>query len=128
MGGGNILDTRLFYTGQEANDFFKNLSPSEELSYRYIALIDLMLYIPCYTLILFQFASRAGITGNKVFVSFIPAFFDVVETLTIFLYLNARMQAFPSWVGFFTCTKWLSVFAVVIYIGANLMKNPRRLN
>lgn len=125
MGANKILDTKLYYSQEDAITYFNLLDTSAIENYRLIALLDLFVYIPAYTWLLLLLAKRF-LPDKYWFRMFIPAAFDVVETSVIYLYLSGNLATFPVWTGYVTSAKWISGTLIVVAIGANFFKkNPR---
>lgn len=125
MGANKILDTKLYYSQEDALALFSLLDTAGIENYKLIALIDLFVYIPAYTWLLLLLAKRF-LPDKYWFRVFVPAAFDVVETSTIYLYLSGYIATFPAWTGYFTSLKWISGTVIVLAIGANIFKkNPR---
>jgi hypothetical protein len=124
MGANDILDTKIFYTSNESSDFFKGLSAAGVAKYKRIALVDLLLFIPTYTTLLYLFSKRF-LPKRFVYASFVPGLFDIVETLAVLLFLSSVISEFPPWMGYITLLKWVSGYMIGIAIGANLYKKIR---
>lgn len=113
MGANNILDTKIYYTAADSTSYFANLTAAQKENYKHIALVDLFLYVPAYTALLYLISKRF-LPGKFVLFSFLPAVFDVTETGLIFLYLNDFISVFPGWTGVVTSLKWISSILLVI--------------
>lgn len=128
LGANHILDTKLFYTQEEAMAYFTNLGSSGTENYKLIALLDLFVYIPAYTWLLWLLAKKF-LPEKYWLAAFVPALFDVIETTVIYLFLNGFLKEFPAWNGYVTSIKWITGTLIALSIGANLFKkNPRPQN
>ncbi len=126
LGASHILDTKLYYSHEEALAYFASLGSSGTENYKLIALVDLFVYIPAYTWLLLLFAKRFLPEKYLIFV-FIPTVFDILETSVIYLFLSGYLKSFPVWTGYVTGVKWISGSLIVIAIGANIFRKNSRL-
>jgi len=125
LGANQILDTKLYYSHEEALGYFSALTSAQTENYKLIALLDLFVYIPAYTWLLFL-VGRRFLPDKYLLLIFIPTVFDIVETSVIYLFISGILSGFPSWTGYVTSIKWISGAAIVLAIGANFLnRNPR---
>ena len=110
------LDTRFYYSMEEANFLFANLENVGRESYFYFEIFDLI-FIFLYTVLSVQIArfiivkSSSKFSNHIFFISIIPGFLDVIETSGILLALSMWPNA-PAWLlrtlSVVTPLKWLS--------------------
>ncbi|MCC2678655.1 MAG: hypothetical protein K0R29_1231 [Pseudobdellovibrio sp.] len=125
LGANHILDTKVYYSHDEAMAYFNALGTTGTENYKLIALLDLFVYIPAYTWLLLLFAKRF-LPEKYWMLVLIPTVFDILETSVIYLFLSGYLSNFPVWTGYVTSIKWISGAVIVLAIGANLFKrNPR---
>lgn len=127
LGANHILDTKLYYSHEDALAYFNALGTDGTENYKLIALLDLFVYIPAYTWVLFLFAKRF-MPEKYLILVFIPTVFDILETSVIYLFLSGYLKSFPVWTGYVTSVKWISGSLIVVAIGANLFRKNSRLS
>lgn len=125
IGPGGALDTRLFYTAAEAQEFFAQLLPLEVFNYFRTECIDLVFYIPVYSCILWIALKRLYPHKSWHKYSVAVAIFDVYETLNILLFLSLE-KPLPSYLGFVTCAKWISTAVFLALISRGLYGKLRQ--
>ena len=105
----DALDTRLFYTAEESMSYLQNLDLEKATRYLVHEVIDLFLFLTCYTALSFLIMKRLYPNVKYLpMLALVPGFFDTIETSSIILYLMKNSSEFPSWMGYVTCLKWTS--------------------
>lgn len=108
------LDARIYYTYAESLEYIWKLTPAEQSGYAIAEGLDFLL-IATYTVILlmwFQFVFPWA--RWFLMFAFLPGFFDLIETGTIFLALVTGSSDYLfEYLGTITCLKWLTGCAVV---------------
>jgi hypothetical protein len=110
----NILDARLFYSHQEALEYFQNLSFENSLLYWKAETTDFF-FILTYTAFLYISLKRLLWKNPKLkYLAFLPGLFDLPETAMIWSVLTFGISPNQfSWLGLFTLMKWLSLLPIL---------------
>ncbi|MBY0372044.1 hypothetical protein K2X33_15270 [bacterium] len=99
------LDTKLYYTGDEARALLGGFDASQTHAYFLNELFDLLL-IASYSALFYRL---------KVFVPFLPGAFDLVETSYILYALKTPgAHGFLDYLGVVTFLKWVSGGVLVV--------------
>ena len=116
------LDTKFYYTGNEAVKFFDGLTAEEGKVYLRHECLD-FLFIFSYSALFFRVLRRLYADNLVVsWLGLVPGLFDLTETGTIALILMRAIPIAPSWLGFMTCSKWITGATVVFVIGFQILK------
>jgi len=100
------LDTRFYYSANDALSFFNSLSIQKKTDYFFNELIDLFLIFN-YSGLLLYFSTKMNF--SRLF-SFSPGMFDLIETFFILFYLQgSEWHLLLPFMGFITSLKWLSL-------------------
>ncbi|MGZ3692641.1 MAG: hypothetical protein ACXWQO_00105 [Bdellovibrionota bacterium] len=121
--GAPSLDSRLYYTGQEARQFFAHISAQDAANYRLNEIIDFV-FIGVYTFTLVLSFSRLHSRSPLLYwIAFAPGVFDLIETGSILHILNFG-ETFPvtGWLGVATFLKWMSALVAVGLLIRGAMK------
>lgn len=103
------LDVKLYYSGEEARQWFSALTLQEEHSFFLNELVDLA-YIVLYSILFYGMFPPTPIR----YIAFIPGVCDFIETGFQMFYLQTKdYSAVFDWLGFFTCMKWVSLVLVL---------------
>lgn len=109
FGTASSLDSRFYYTGNEARALFAGLNNTEVHRYIVIECLDLLL-ITAYTVMLWIALGRIHLRRVwRTIFTLAPAFFDLIETLTVLytLLISGTYQGFEH-LGVITLCKWLA--------------------
>jgi hypothetical protein len=127
MGPESTLDSRFFYTSSDAADYLASVGAVGRATYLKVEALDFGL-ITIYTLFLVRVFAASWRGLRNRWVAFVPGFFDLIETATIFLVLQRGTLTPPAYLGYVTAAKWLSVtFAVIFGIGSSLTERQAKL-
>ncbi len=120
MGPASTLDARFFYTSADAAEYLASIGAFGRATYLKVETLDFGL-IAIYTLFLVRvFAASWRGLRNRWF-AFVPGFFDLIETVTIFYLLKSGTLTPPAYLGYATAAKWLSVtFTLIVGVGSSL--------
>jgi hypothetical protein len=107
--GLRLLDTRFYYPPQEALAFFYE-NPASVERLRWIALVDLLLFIPAYSSLLYQWSQRGSSFRLALLIALSVAIAaDCTETILIWIGLGGHgweSGALSSILSLATPLKW----------------------
>jgi hypothetical protein len=128
MGLHDILDSRLYYSAEEASLFFRSLSPSQMDRYFKHELLDL-LFLTSYTLLDITLLARLFPEQPRLrYLGLVPGFFDALETLGILAVLTgAPISRIVPWLGIATCLKWITGAGIALMILVRLTTQRREI-
>lgn len=111
----NTLDARLFYSHQEAIEYFQSMSFENSVLYWKTETTDFF-FILTYTAFFYLCFKRLLWKKPKLkYLAFLPGLFDLTETTTIWSVLTFGLSLNQfSWLGLMTLMKWLSLLLVFI--------------
>lgn len=112
----SCLDVKFYYSGAQAIDFFNALSAETWQSYLRNEFFDLGFIVSYGSLFFFLLQRLFKNTKVLTRVLFFALGCDLIETLLIILVLTKVLDTPPSWLGIFTCLKWIAVTIVMIAI------------
>lgn len=117
IGPSEILDAKLYYSGEEAISLLNKFDKSEMHKYQIVALLDLFLIaIYSYT---FKVSLQILYPNKKKFIllGFLPGAFDYIETLGVLCVLNnGYCISILQWLGFITLIKWILVIVIILIL------------
>lgn len=101
------LDSRLYYTGEQAHQIFSNFDKTTIKSYVITALID-FLFMGVYSYALIISLKRLFPNYKKIiFLAILPGALDFIETSGIlYALLTPPPYSFFHWLGMITFSKW----------------------
>jgi hypothetical protein len=97
------LDTRFYYTLEEALSWFHSLSRESRANYVLFELLDLG-YIVVYSAIAYLLLGKWAL---------IPGLLDLGENIPVLLYLHGKVDL-PEHLGIVTCLKWITGTVMII--------------
>lgn len=103
------LDSKFFYTSDEAAEFLTSLSAQQLKVYFWTEYVDLI-FIVGYSLWFFKRSQALFPQNGKLQIAaFVPGIFDAIETVTILILLSMPVFVYvPNWLGFVTALKWVT--------------------
>lgn len=121
-----ILDLKISYTSQQADELIRSYSNSDRATYRWFTVSIDILFPLCYGIFYFSLVSVLGrkLFNHKLFekIKYIAlggALFDILENISIFIMLSVypKPSGFIGTVGgIFTSLKWFSTAATWILL------------
>ena len=114
-GSQKALDIRLYYSADEAKNFFASLSASEVSAYIRHELFDLVFIFTYSYLLLLQIRRVYKPALFMTAMALTPGIFDFIETSTILGVLMGWIQS-PPWLGAATFIKWIASAIVILTI------------
>ena len=114
-----ILDTRLFYSSNEAIQYFAQMTMLHSKLYLHHELLDLV-YLCVYSILFFNlFEILFPLNKKLLFLAFLPGVFDLLETSSILYVLRGgSVSRVSAWLGTSTLLKWITGTALLLtYIG-----------
>lgn len=125
LGPNESLDAKLFYSGDEALNFFQSLTEPAIAKYKNQEILDLF-FILLYTTVFYRLL-RVRKPEWAFLLCLLPGIMDYSETLSILTYLLNGTSPIPlNWLGYVTFLKWFLGFILGLYIVFILTTEPFR--
>lgn len=120
------LDSRPYYTFEQATAYLENLSELSKKNYFYAELFDLWFMLN-YTWLLLL-ACKKNVTEKKfLWIAFVPGILDLFETSLILNYLhNREFSSVYQLLPVFSSLKWFLGILILLYLGKKIFS--RRAN
>ncbi len=117
LGPTETLDTKFYYSGNEARDLFQRMTVADLHAYRINEYFDILL-LTSYTTALFVGLRRVFSSNSRIpLFAFLPGFSDLVETSAILYALHTTGdQIFFDWLGFVTLFKWTTGALAILFL------------
>lgn len=113
----NILDTRLYYSNEEAIQYIKSLSRKDTYRYLLTEIFNLILVVTS-TVLLYLSLKRFYIKKTKLkYLALVPGALALYEASTLISVLTdqAELKAYP-WLGLIALFKWLTLSLVLFLV------------
>jgi hypothetical protein len=115
------LDSRFFYTYEQATSYLENLSELEKKNYFSAELFDLWFMLN-YTWLLFLGWQKNVSSKKMLWIAFIPGLLDLFETSLILNYLhNREFSSAYQFLPVISSLKWFLGISILLYLGKKFL-------
>lgn len=121
-----ILDSRLYYTAEEALVYLTSLDSEKVSAYLNVNKFDFA-FIFIYTMLLLTSLKKV-LSAKKYYrvLGIIPGTLDLIETSAIRTYLkNPAQTYFFNWLGYVTFLKWISGALILLFFIISFLRQRR---